>query len=190
MLAVPSLALSALMWELRRLGALARQLALDATHGEPDARLQGTAVAWAAMDRTQTEFVCQMQRSAMSDANAQRLARLLRIARYPETCVEQAQSAAQSPALPASSPKALHEAGERLRALGAGNVPSVVDAEGAYQRLKAALLDAGDKAELPLATMEALLRGRSALRRALQQAIKAASLDAELASDESADSHA
>ena len=197
-LAVPSLALSALTQELRRIGALARHLALDAAHGEPESRLQATAAAWAALDRAQTEFVTQMQRSAMSDANAQRLSRLLRIARYHETCVEQSQAAAQSPALPAESSTALrevngdfvHEVGELLRALGPGTVPSAADAEGAYQRIKVALLDAGAKAELPLATMEALLRARSALRRALQQAIKAASLDAELASDESTAPHA
>ena len=46
--------------------------------------------------------------------------------------------------------------------------------ESTYQALKAALLDAGAAGGLRIATMETALRRYSALRRAAQQAVKAA----------------
>jgi hypothetical protein len=43
----------------------------------------------------------------------------------------------------------------------------------AYERLKAELLTAGTQAQLPVAAMDAQLRGASALRRAVEQCAKA-----------------
>jgi phosphate:Na+ symporter len=48
--------------------------------------------------------------------------------------------------------------------------------EGDYQMLKAELLEAGTQGHLPVADMDARLRAASALRRALQQAVKAAQM--------------
>jgi hypothetical protein len=55
--------------------------------------------------------------------------------------------------------------------------------DNAYQTLKAALLAAGADGRMPLATMDDRLRAASASRRALQQAVKAARLDADIAAN-------
>jgi phosphate:Na+ symporter len=58
--------------------------------------------------------------------------------------------------------------------------------EGRYQALKDTLLVAGAEARLPLAAMDLRLHEASALRRALQQSVKAAHRDADIAADLSA----
>lgn len=55
--------------------------------------------------------------------------------------------------------------------------------ENACPPLKAALPAAGADGRMPLATMDDRLRAASASRRALQQAVKAARLDADIAAD-------
>ena len=146
-----------------------------------------------------------MQRGTMSAASSERLARALRVERYHEVCAElafeaavaQAESAAALPDGVVAADAGFRRAGEELLAAvavpdeSATHEPVVTSAverllaamENAYQPLKAALLAAGAAGRMPLAVMDERLRAASALRRALQQAVKAARLDADIAAD-------
>ncbi len=203
-LAVPTLALDALHAELERLrGYAARSLrgvsGLPVLHGAAsgsDAHAVRTALARDravahALQRAVAAFVVELQRSALSRDVADRLPQLLRIARYAEVAVEQADEAAEvlqpwdepPPGLPQlelaafakralaliDETQALHTTPEALQL-------AATEAEDAYAVLKAALLRAGAQGQLDIDAMDAALRAASALRRGLQQATKAAQL--------------
>lgn len=206
-LAVPALALDALRHELQRLQGLAvtalrTVLELPALQpapvaGAPDVavvqqRLGAARGAAHALQRAVADFVVRLQRAELERASAERLPDLLRVARYAEVAVEQADEAAEALA-PWAQPVAglplleLGAFGQRARALlellhtstGADATAldaALTEAEDAYAVLKAALLRAGAQGQLPLDAMDAWLRAASELRRGLQQITKAARL--------------
>jgi phosphate:Na+ symporter len=204
-LAVPELALDALRREVRRSGAIAARIVRGALAGAAPAALARDRTLRAGLDGAIERFVERMHRGTMSVASSERLPRILRGARYHEACADLAFEAATAQAeAPAALPEAVgvadaafRRAGEALLAAVAPPdeagvhepvVTSAVDGmlaamENAYQTLKAALLAAGADGRMPLATMDERLRAASALRRALQQAVKAARLDADIAAN-------
>jgi len=186
-LAVPTLALAALEREIRNLGGIALatvRTAFDAASPE----LKRNQQIADRLSNAIADFIAQLYRRDMTTDSAQRLPQLLRVARYYEAATELAAEGAEAlceadgKTLPDVPGKA--EFCARAEALfacidpTAGNCPGGdIDAfEEAYQRLKAALLEAGASGHLPVATMDASLRGASALRRAVDQVVKAAQL--------------
>ena len=192
-LAVPALALDALEREVRHLGGVALRLvraALIAPDGGVEILARDRRVV-ARLNQAIAEFIAELNRAGMSGDSAQRLPQLLRTARYYESAAELAieAAAAASEQLAGAGgvedlgDAAFRQAGESLLAQAD---PAVVPApvarddasaramESAYQALKARLLEAGARSELPVAVMDARLRAASALRRAMEQAVKAA----------------
>jgi phosphate:Na+ symporter len=184
-LAVPELALDALARELQRLGDLAQSAVRTAFREVTPLLKRKTLVADRLASAIAT-FITQLNRSGMSAESAARLPQLLRVARYYETATELAAEAAAAWGERVSYPpvnaawQAWREQAEALLAQwGSETVPtapSEVDLAPftlAYERLKAELLAAGTQAQLPVAAMDAQLRGASALRRAVEQCAKA-----------------
>jgi len=190
-LAVPALALDALDRELRRLGGIALATVRAAFDAAPPQLEKNQQIA-DRLTNAIADFIAQLNRSGMAADSAQRLPQLLRVARYYEAATELATEAAV--ALRDAGPEAIaelpemaalmthfHAQGENLLARLDPATPGCAGAdlnafEDTYQRLKAALLEAGAQARLPVAAMDAHLRGASALRRAMEQAAKAAQL--------------
>ncbi|MDP1613436.1 MAG: Na/Pi cotransporter family protein [Sulfuritalea sp.] len=186
-LAVPALALDALQREVRRLGGIALntlRAAIEAPEGPALARHK---LVVARLNLAIADFVTQLHGTGMSADNARRLPEILRVARYYETATElavEASAAMGEIADGESSPEATAFADTALELLArsdsAGTVASADleaaadEMEGAYQALKAYLLAAGAQGRLPVSAMDARLRAASALRRALEQAVKAA----------------
>lgn len=193
--ALPALGIDALNREVSRFGAIALRSACGAAappwpgQAQELARAQRTL---AALDAAIDAFVVRLNRAAMTHDSALRLATVLRRAAYYASVVEQLPAVAAAaqdvhlPATPASAAlgadvdRLRHAAGDLLQHLDpqAGLRPDV-DARAAawdagYQQVKAALLEAGARATVPPADMETLLRSNSALRRTVQQALKAA----------------
>lgn len=184
-LAVPSLALDALDRELRRLGGIALATVRAAFDAAPPQLEKNQQIA----DRLTNAiagFIAELNRGDMTADSAQRLPQLLRVARYYEAATELATEAAA--ALREADPEMIAELPEMADFRAHGEMLlecldpatpgcAVTDRnafEDSYQRLKAALLEAGAQARLPVAAMDARLRGTSALRRAMEQAAKAA----------------
>ncbi len=190
-LAVPALALDALDRELRRLGGIALSTVRSAFDAAPPQLEKNQHVA-DRLTNAIADFIAQLNRGGMTADSAQRLPQLLRVARYYEAATELATEAAA--ALREADPETVAELPEmaawmaHFRAQGdkllecldpamPGCAVADINAfEDSYQRLKAALLEAGAQARLPVAAMDAHLRGASALRRAVEQAAKAAQL--------------
>lgn len=191
-LAVPSLAVDALEREVARIGHIAVRAARAALAGADAAaiaREQAVAVRLGAAVDT---FVERVNRTEMPQGTAQRMARALRVLRYHETVVELAETAAQlRPAAgerevyadaeaafvqPTASLLALCDPIEGHAPEAGAMAAALPPVEAAYQALKAALLEAGALGRLRMAPMEAALRRFSALRRAAEQAAKAARL--------------
>jgi len=191
-LAVPALALDALERELRRLGGIALATVRTAFDAAPP-QLEKNQLVADRLGNAIADFIAELNRRGMAADSAQRLPQLLRVARYYEAATELATegAAALREADGATVPQlpGMAEFRARGEALLACIDPAVADCAGgdidafedAYQRLKAALLEAGAGARLPVATMDASLRGASALRRAVEQAAKAAQLLAQAA---------
>ncbi|MCV0437891.1 MAG: Na/Pi symporter [Hydrogenophaga sp.] len=187
-LAVPTLALDALEQEVARTGQVAHRMTRAVLAGaDPAAAARDQAVV-AGLDAAIERFVERLRRTAMSQASSARLAQLLRVQRYHETCAEQAQLAAALPLPPLADPPLVdaHLAfAGAARALLDRSEPALaapdleaLDADtramhARYEDLKAALLTSGAAARLALPEMERMLRRFSALRRAVQQAAKA-----------------
>ncbi|HCO43680.1 MAG TPA: Na/Pi cotransporter family protein, partial [Gammaproteobacteria bacterium] len=188
-LTVPELALSALDRELRRQGDFAaRAVAAALAQPVPDRGALALArVVTTRLQRAIGDFVSQLTRSGLSERTAGQAPRLLRIARYYDEAAAAASvavtTAGQSgdrPPLP-SLDVLRRAAGQVLAvanpALGLASVPDIDRAaeafERAYQAAKADLLDAGARTELPVADMDGWLRTLSALRRAVEQLVKA-----------------
>ena len=132
------------------------------------------------------EFIVQVNRKGMSQANARRLPELLRVAWYYEAAAEQSLQAAAAARQAQSTQTNAGDAFRQrtvalLAAIDPARGPSSSNAietaigafESAYQSLKAELLEAGAQDRLPVAPMEASLQAASAVRRALQQSAKA-----------------
>ena len=188
-LAVPSLAIDAFQREVARIGHVAIRMARAALGGAgPQALARDQAVVAHLVGAAET-FVERVGRGEMTRADSERLAAILRIQRYHESTAEQ--SVAMTPlVLPE-----VHDAGlidlhaALLRAAdalfrscdpadGPGDASAIEPAleamESAYHALKAALLDSGASGSARLTEMDDALRRYSALRRAAQQAAKAA----------------
>ncbi|MDH5339569.1 MAG: Na/Pi symporter [Rubrivivax sp.] len=184
-LAVPSLAVAALEQEVGRLGHVAVRAARAVLAGAGAQAIARDQLIAARLESAAEAFVERVSRAAMTPATSQRLARVLRVQRYWETVAEQAQAAAMlargESVVPAAEADFAQHADALLAACD-GAVPppglaSAVAAMGtAYQALKAALLDAGAGGRVRMAPMEVALRRYSALRRAAEQAAKAAVL--------------
>lgn len=191
-LAVPALALDALQREIARIGQFALTLARDALLGKHSPALQAPHKAHASLDRAAEDFVERMNRATMSADTSQQLARSLRVLRYYHTTAEQAMNAAAMNRAPALLDAEVGEAYERFRDAAQPllelDAPVPVASEEpdealgamdrAYEVLKSALLAAGACGRIALADMDVALRHFSALRRAVQQARKAALMSA------------
>lgn len=183
-LAVPTLALDALGSEVTRFGQLCVRMARAALGGATAAELATDQAVMTQLDAAVEAFVERMGRSALSARGSERLAELLRIQRYYETCASQALAAAPLQ-LPSTADAALMEHHQAFVAatqalLSAHDEPTPAGTaldpqamEARYQALKAAVLAAAASGLMPLADMETLLGRYSALRRAVQQALKA-----------------
>lgn len=185
-LAVPTLALDALEREVTRFGQLCVRMARAALGGAAPAALASDQTVMTQLDAAVEAFVERMSRAALTAQGSARLAELLRIQRYYETCARQALAAAplKLPAAADTDLLAQHQAfvATTQALLDAHDepapAPTALDSqtmEAHYQALKAAVLVAAASGLLPLADMEALLGRYSALHRAVQQAIKARS---------------
>jgi phosphate:Na+ symporter len=193
-LAVPSLAVAALEREVARIGHVAVRAARAALAGADAAAVGRERRITDQLDQAAERFVDRLNRSTMSAEGAQRVARVLRVMRYHETVAEQAEQAAslRQPAeqrQPSAEAEAvfIQSAASLLamcdpapdtgpRASAEAVNASLMPLETAYQALKAALLDAGASGALGMDDMESALRRFSALRRAAEQAAKAARL--------------
>lgn len=189
-LAVPALALDALEREVRHLGRLALKavgaiaVQPDSGGADPASQRQGVVRLNAAI----ADFIVLLNRSGMSQESAARLPELLRLARYYESAVDFALEASLAMGEIEAAPIATVPATvfrERARVLLEALDPEApVDAESreaavqaaqdAYQALKAHWLEGVAQGHIALSRMDPLLRGASALRRALEQATKAA----------------
>jgi phosphate:Na+ symporter len=186
-LAVPTLALDALTQEVTRFGQLCVRQVGAVLEGSSPAALGSSQIVIKQLDAAVETFVERIGRSALSGLAAERLAELLRVQRYYATCAELALAAAPlaPPAITGPQPLQAHQhlvsAAQQLLAAHEqpptpGGPPVALDTgamEEAYQQLKAAVLAAAAAGHLPLLEMEAALERYSALRRALQQAVKA-----------------
>jgi len=188
-LAVPALALDALDREVRRLGSIALNTVRAAVEAPEGPALARHKLVVARLNLAIADFVTQLHGTGMSAGNARRLPEILRVARYYETATElavEASAAMGEIAGGESSPETTAFTDTALELLTcsdpAGTVAGVEreaaadEMESTYQALKAYLLAAGAQGLLPVAAMDASLRAASALRRALEQAVKAARL--------------
>jgi phosphate:Na+ symporter len=184
-LAVPALALDALERELRRLGGIALVTVRDAFAQAPPQLEKNRQIA-ERLSAAIAAFIVELHRGSMSIDSAQRLPQLLRVARHYEAATELASEAAAAlrEVDVVAAPETPAMADFRARGVAllaeidpakAGSGTANRDAfEAAYQRLKAELLEAGATGRLPVSAMDARLRSASALRRAIEQASKAA----------------
>ena len=188
-LAVPELALSALDRELRRQGDFAAR-AVVAAIAQPAAERGELALArvvTARLQRAVGDFLAQLTHSGVSPDTAVQMPRLLRIARYYEETAAAASvsatTAVQSgarPSLPSldallTAAAAVTDVANPVQNLASTpDIDRAADAfERAYQAAKADLLEAGARSELPVGTVDGWLRAISALRRAVEQLVKA-----------------
>jgi len=191
-LAVPALALDALAREIRHLG----QLSLVMLHAAIERPAQAhTATlrerqAVVALNAAIAHFIVQLNRASMAAESAARLTELLRLGRYYESAAELTTEAHQvgDGALPAiaqsaSAAQFRESALSLIRALDPDSPASTDVRETArralheaYETLKADWLEAGARDRISVLDMDARLRAASLLRRALEQATKAARL--------------
>jgi phosphate:Na+ symporter len=185
-LAVPGLALDALVHEVARIGHVAVRMGRAALAGSDAQALAHDKAIVVRLDAAAEAFVERMNRRAMNQRTSARLAQVLRVQRYHQSTAQRALDAA--PLLPPT--------GDVLEPLHAGFVqqadallalcdPENADADGpaidaasaateaAYQRLKAAWLGAGAAGVVRLSSMESALSRLSAVRVMAQQAVKA-----------------
>jgi phosphate:Na+ symporter len=189
-LAVPALAVEALVQEVARIGHAAVRMARAALAGAQAGALARDDLVVRRLAEAADRFAERVNRGAMTEESAARLARTLRVQRYHRSTAEQALLAAAIavPALPATAEPQWQAYVQRADGLLALCDPlatpaapptaeevaaALAAAESAYQALKATLLAAAAGGAMAIAPMEAALRRLSALRRAMQQAAKA-----------------
>jgi phosphate:Na+ symporter len=188
-LVVPALALDALQREVRRLGGIALNTVRAAIETPEGPTLARHKLVVARLNLAIAEFVTRLHGTGMSAASARRLPEILRVARHYEAATElavEASAAMGEMAGGESSPEATAFAGTAMELLArsdpAGTFASADleaaagEMESAYEALKDHLLAAGAQGRLPVNAMDARLRAASALRRALEQSIKATRL--------------
>ena len=201
--ALPALAIDALNREVARYGSNALRAACNVAvpGATPYRELSRAQRTLAALGAAIDAFVVRLNRAAMTQDTALRLASVLRRAAYYTNIGEQLPAIAAAdedlPSLERSAGNHLVTKLSRLREAGAELLQDLApldvattttealatDAEtrasaweSQYQEVKAGLLQAGALGTLSPSTMERLLRSNSALRRAVQQAIKASKL--------------
>lgn len=187
-LAVPTLALDALEREVARSVQVSVRMVRAVLGGSGLESVSRDHMIVSQLDAAIEGFVERLRRAAMSRESSARLAELLRIHRYHETCAEQALLAAGLPLPPlvvsdvevarAAFAQASTALLDRCTAAQAQANLDALDADLfkvnlSYEGLKATLLTAGASGQLDLADMERSLRRFSALRRGGQQAAKA-----------------
>jgi phosphate:Na+ symporter len=194
--ALPALGIDALNREVARFGSIALRTARSVAQlgTDPARELARAQRTLAALDAAIDTFVVRLNRAAMTQDSALRLATVLRRAAYYASVVEllpaiaaaaqelPAQSVTTSANLVVDVGNLRQAAGDLLRQLALqddASLPVDIEARAAawdfrYRQLKAALLEAGALGTLPPGAMELLLRSNSALRRSVQQALKAA----------------
>jgi len=188
-LQIPALALDALAQEIRRMGSIALRM-LAAPPTAPASRLFNDQKIVYRLNLAIADFIARLNRTGMPEDSAQRLPELLRVARYYESIAELASEASHAadetagPPLPAdtvflaSTSALMHAAAPAIPHRRADEHATLdvlmAQCEIDYQSLKAALLDAGARGQIPVAGMDARLRAASARHRAIQQAYKAA----------------
>ena len=182
------LAVDALEREVARAGELAVSMARSVLSGATSAAVTRDHAIFIRLDGAVTAFVERMNRAATSARTSERLAVLLRVERYYETCIEQAITAAPLPAPAGSEATVLtphrnfvtqadillaHCDPSRATAETTNWDLAIVAGEAAYEDLKAAILAEGATGRWTLVQMEDALRRYSAMRRAILQAVKA-----------------
>ncbi|MBD3892395.1 Na/Pi cotransporter family protein [Hydrogenophaga sp.] len=186
-LPVPSLALQALEREVERFGQMCVALARRVLSGASVELLRDERNAIASLDAAVEAFVERMSRGALSIPASQRLAELLRVQRYYETCADLSFAAAplSAPGVDDEKIQQQHQAfiSATLQLLAEHDAAPATAApraaldlrpmESAYQQLKASVLACAATAALALDEMETQLDRYSSLRRAMQQAVKA-----------------
>jgi phosphate:Na+ symporter len=192
---LPALAIDALSREVKRYGGMALGAAAGLVRASAN-----TAIELSRAQRTLTtlnaaidDFVVRLNRASMTQDTALRLSMVLRRASYYTSVVEQLPAIANaSQELPPSvlaSHDSLATDANRVRQRAADLMLMLASQEDEaptddidrqasaweadYQSLKAIVLEAGAMGTLPPSAMEVLLRSNSALRRSLQQALKA-----------------
>jgi len=192
-LAVPALALDALEREVRNMGAIAlRMLRRVFTETGPLLpALAGDNTNVASLNRAIADFVVAINRSGMANSSAERLPELLRLARYYEAvathAVEAADALDRGHDVTRESPLQTAFKSQALALLasvdpvatgpdGIGRQAAFEAAERAYEAFKQQELSEAAAGRLSVGAMDATLRASSALRRALDQATKAARL--------------
>jgi len=191
---VPALALDAMKREVRRMGGIGLRMMREAMAGAPQGKLAKDQQIVARLNQAVANFIARLNQAGMSQDSAQRLSHILRVARYYEAVAELAMEAAAAaretplPVLIETGGTFLDQATrlfsrvdpEGMLAHGADVEAGLQSLEGDCQMLKAELLEAGAQGRLPVTDMDARLRAASAIRRAVQQAVKATRLlDAE-----------
>jgi len=201
--AVPALALDALEREVRRMGGIALRMMRETVSGAAGDKLAADQRIVARLNLAVADFISRMSQASMSRDSAWRLPHILRVARYYESVAELAVEAAvasgetPTPASEESSTAFLEQVTKLLSRVDFGEglaEPAGIEfdsqnLEGSYQLLKAELLEAGAQGRLPVAGMDARLRAASALRRAMQQALKAARMLGKVAPNGERDRH-
>lgn len=189
--AVPTLALDALVLELRRIGTLSLRMAVDAARRTSEAPAV-LAPRKAAVDRlvhAVGEFAARLHRATMLKESSERLPEVLRVGRYYDAVAGLATQVASHPRYRTESPM-LDECVARFEDDAVGlfaradtsdpgfDLAQCEDGlraiEEEYQALKARLLEAGADGSVSFTDMDGLLEVASLIRRALQQAVKAA----------------
>lgn len=186
-LGVPTLALDALHQEVRRMGVLAIRMLRDAASGEAQDKLARAQRSIVGLNHAIADFVMRLSRTEMSADSAQRLPAILRIARYYETLSELAVELAatmreNTTAIPVEAGKFAAQAEALLNEVDPATElrdrtaveSALVSLEERYQLVKSHLLEAGAHGDLPVMEMESRLRAASMMRRAIEQAVKAA----------------
>ena len=191
-LAVPALALDALEREVRNMGAIALRTVRSAllVPAPPALALARNQQVVASLNQAIADFITQLSRASLSRDSAAHLPELLRVARYYEAAAELAAESstaagevaeAEGIASDTSFRRQAHVLLDQADPAGTLADAAALDAglrdfENDYHILKTELLEAGAQGQLPVGDMDARLRAASALRRALQQAVKAARL--------------
>ncbi len=185
-LSVPTLAVEALAREIDRLGAVARRMLRGVLGAAASDAVSADQAIAERLDATVEAFVERINRTSMSAATSTHLARILRIHRYHESVLEQTVSAAAlrrvAPPLPDSGAACARFERAAVHVLDridehAVDAVALGHMEDDYQGAKQTLLAAGADGRMAMSDMEETLRRLSALRRAVQQAAKAAATD-------------
>jgi phosphate:Na+ symporter len=184
-LAVPSLALEALLLEVRRLGTIAVRIAESALHGGATEAQRRDRNAVRGLGQAIGAFVVRVNRAGMERASAERLPRILSVVRHYERLVDMAAATRATPR-PAALADGLASYLDRCAALIARTDPAhplppldelqqqLFDVQQDYVEVRQALLASGAHGALEVAAMDAALEQARGARIGAEEAVKAA----------------